>query len=232
MGFGSVISPAPGVMGFVSLTFVVEAVCLIHLIVCIVFLSSASSQHSFHLAGVTVYPAIQCVNAAWFLLGMPVIVLGGVGAVYRIEKHLTYYLNYLLGSFIVCLVWFCVFAKFGSVCHTHQPGFGSELTASFVCGVTDGFVLFWILCLLAVVGFAGFIVWSMIEYVKQRCETELLRYQEPWNCAAQLAEDCNMEHSRKAEAMHKTMASNFGGMPWAARTPVSVPMHDASYSGY
>lgn len=226
---GQVLTPAPGVLGVFPITVVVECICAIHLILCIIFVGTASSVSSVHVATMTITPVIQCLNAAWYLAGIPVIVLAGVGTIYRIEQLVRYYFWYLVASFLMCIVWIAFFIRRGSICHSIISTSGDvQMGANFICGLTDGFAVFWMLVLLWFLGWATYFVWSMVEYIRVRSETELLRFQEPWMAASRLIEDALGEENRlKAAAMGYPMgmmAQQQQAPPMAAGPP--------GYGGY
>mmetsp|Transcript_64340 Transcript_64340/g.121856 ORF Transcript_64340/g.121856 Transcript_64340/m.121856 type:complete len:257 (-) Transcript_64340:107-877(-) len=196
-----VIAPAPGVLGGCSLLTAVELICFVHLIVCIVIVSLASSVTPVDFAGVTISPFLQCVNAGWFLLGIPCIVIGGIGAVFRVENQLKVYLAYLAVTLLVVIAWLLVFVRYGNACNTIQPVAGSyKKQALMVCQASNGMVLFWMLVLVAIVAGSIYLVWSMKEYVHQRLITELLRYQEPWESVVMLADDAAEQEAAERRA--------------------------------
>jgi len=185
-----IITPAPGVLGGFSLLTAVEFICSVHLIVCMVIVASASSVTSVDYGGVRISGYMQCVNAAWFLAGMPLIIVGGVGAVFRVEFQLKVYLAYLVATFFVVLSWLGVVVMYGNACNAIKPKSGLyKKQALMVCQAGNGMVIFWMLVLVGVVAGSIYLVWSMLQYVKNRLLTELLRYQEPWENAAALADD-------------------------------------------
>lgn len=217
MGF---LTPSPTILG-VSIVAMVELICAVHLAACVIVLSLASSTEIYVIGGVEISPDVQCATAAWFLLGVPVIIVGGVGAVYRVEKHLLVYLIYLFGTLGGMIAWFVLFATFGKSCETHEPTNGLTIAeASFVCTVTSGIALFWNAVIVVAYVCAMFLVWSMREYIKQRAETELFRYQEQWGLAALIADEKAQEAAIAAEQQVKrTIPSRVPGgpaMPYAS----------------
>lgn len=196
----AVITPAPGVLGGCSLLTAVELICLVHLIVCITIVSMASSVNPVDYAGVRISPYLQCVNAAWFLIGIPMIIIGGVGAVFRVESQLKVYLAYLIGTLFVVCGWLVIFIRYGNACNTIQPTSGQyKKQALMVCQASNGMVIFWMLVLVGVIGGAIYLVWSMLEYVRSRLMTELLRYQEPWQNLAALADDAAENEAKERQ---------------------------------
>jgi len=212
----AVITPAPGVLGGCSLLTAVELICLVHLIVCITIVSMASSVNPVDYAGVRISPYLQCVNAAWFLIGIPMIIIGGVGAVFRVESQLKVYLAYLVGTLFVVCAWLFIFIRYGNACNTIQPTSGQyKKQALMVCQASNGMVIFWMLVLVGVIGGSIYLVWSMLEYVRSRLMTELLRYQEPWQNLAALADDAAENEAKErqfAAVQQKRVAS------WAPST--------------
>lgn len=188
------LTPAPAVLGGCSLLTAVELICLVHLILCIVVIGTASSVSSVDYAGVRVSGFMQCLNGAWFLLGIPFIIVGGVGSVFRVAHQIEAYLAYLVGTFCVTVAWLGIFIRYGNACNTIQPTSGQyKKQALMICQASNGMAIFWMLVLLGVVAGAVYLVWSMLQYVNTRVATELLRYQEPWESASALADDTAME---------------------------------------
>jgi len=212
------LTPAPGVLGGCSLLTAVQLICLTHLLTCIIIVSLASSVTSVDYAGVRISGFMQCINAAWFLAGIPAIIIGGVGAVFRVEAQLKLYLAYLVGTLFVVIGWLAVFVRYGNACNTIQPTSGQyKKQALMVCQASNGMAIFWMLVLVGIVAGAIYLVWSMLEYVKKRLYTELIRYQEPWEAVVSLADDAaeNEAKERRFIAM-KQQQQLYGG---TARAP-------------
>jgi len=204
------VTPASGVIGGFSLLAVVQMICLTHLITCMVFVAMASSDHSVDYAGVRISGYMQCINAAWFLLGIPCIILGGVGAMFRVEAQLKAYIAYLVGTLIVVIMWLGIFITYGNACNTLQPSSGQyKKQALMVCSASNGMVIFWMLVLLGIVAGAIYIVWSMSQYVGECLRTELCRYQEPWQAVQQLA-DGAAENEAKSRQFTASKAYQYG----------------------
>mmetsp|Transcript_21858 Transcript_21858/g.75149 ORF Transcript_21858/g.75149 Transcript_21858/m.75149 type:complete len:246 (+) Transcript_21858:61-798(+) len=240
MGF--VIAPAPTVLGTCSLTAALEIACFVHLCICVFFVASVQSDKAVvlngtsgskmrvpkrslcSLRGVEVSPLMQCSTAAWFLIGIPVVIYAGVGACFRVESHLTTYLQYLVATLAVVVSWIVIFTKYGNSCVTVPPGAVQKRSSviseapAFVCSVSNGMVMFWLTALMGAVISAIYLAWSMKVYIRSRTETELLRYQEPWQLAQSLADDAAAEQARAAKQLHsKLMASMPRDATWAAQ---------------
>jgi len=220
----AVLSPAPTVLGACSLLAAVETVCAVHLFVCIFILAQVDSAHSVVMAGVEVSPAFQCITAAWCLLGVPMIIHGGIGAIYGVEGHLATYMMYLVGTMAWAVAWIVLFLRYGNTCSTLHPTTNDgRSTASFVCGISNGMVIFWMLALLGANAVGVYLVWSMKEYCKKRLEMELIRYQEPWQVVQALADDVAAEQAMEAKAA-VNMAMAGRGFATAAYDPGFPPL--------
>merc|ERR1719502_1655535 len=95
-------------------------ICAIHFITCLYIIFNADSTDSVDIGGVRISPYMQCINASWFLLGIPIIIVGGVGACYRVESQLKAYLYYMVGTLLITVAWLLIFMYFGVQCSTRQ----------------------------------------------------------------------------------------------------------------
>lgn len=224
------LTPAPSVLGACSLTAAVQLVCAVHLCVCIGILASVSSDRPIMAAGVEISGGYQCITGAWFLLGVPLIVHGGFGAVYYVESNLTIYMAYLAGTLVWAVAWIVIFVEYGNTCSTLQPGPDALAQASFVCGVSNGMVVFWMLALVGLIVAALYLVWSMREWAKRRLEAELIRYQEPWQMVQSLADDVAAEHALEFKALSQAHVLAPRGQGWGLGGPsgFATPLHPMS----
>eukprot|EP00928_Gymnodinium_smaydae_P054507 TRINITY_DN38261_c0_g1_i1.p1 TRINITY_DN38261_c0_g1~~TRINITY_DN38261_c0_g1_i1.p1 ORF type:complete len:223 (+),score=45.05 TRINITY_DN38261_c0_g1_i1:80-748(+) len=196
-----VIGPAPNVLGGLSLTAAVELLCFINLCVSIGVISMVDSAKSLVMGGMEISSDMQCINAAWFLLGIPAAIYGGVGAIYRVEGMLNTYLYYLVITAFVFGIWTVLIMKYADACTTTQSS-GSAGQASFACSATNAMTAFWMFVMLLLDFYAIYLVWSKREYVRERQETELIRYAEPWQMVASLADDVAAEQAREIRAVN------------------------------
>ncbi|CAJ1355754.1 unnamed protein product, partial [Effrenium voratum] len=100
------LQPAPAVVGPVSLTALVGLIVLVHFGLNVFILGSVSDK-SVIVSGVEISSTLQYALGAFCLLGLPLTVHGGVGAVYRVPGHLHTYLWYLfafLAAGAACLI--------------------------------------------------------------------------------------------------------------------------------
>lgn len=199
----AIITPAPSMIGGISLLAAVEMIIAIHFLTCLYIVFNADSTESTIVGGVRVSPYMQCINASWFLLGLPIIIVGGVGACYRVESQLKAYLYYMVGTLLVTIIWLLIFLVIGSSCNTREmtPWPASYLRASdiapiVICRTANSMVTVYMLFLVLLVAGAVYLVWSMLLWVQGRLATELLRYQEPWIARALLADDSLEEVSK------------------------------------
>lgn len=191
-----VVTPAPNVLGICSLTAAVDMVCFVNLIISIYVIAVVDSAKSVIWAGVEISPEMQCLTAAWYLIGIPVAVYGGVGAVYRVEANLQLYYYYLVGCLAVTVLWIFILLKYSNGCGTVQPQSPMQ-TASFACNVNNAMTIFWMCIMCLAILFALYLVWSKIDYCRKRLEMDLVRYQEPWQMVAALADDVAAEEARE-----------------------------------
>lgn len=207
-----IITPAPLVLGTCSLTVVIELVCLANILAAVGLLAGVSSKDKLTISGVQISPLMQCATAAYAMVGIPLAVYAGVGAVYRVQSHLAAYRLYLLGGLAISVVWLVLMASYGSTCFTVQDATVTH-QAELVCTAVLVVYLFMGLCIMLVqIGFIYLVSW-MKDYLRQREETELIRYQEPFETAARLADD-----AAAAAAMNIKKAvdeaSGFGYSGW------------------
>lgn len=212
-----VVKPAPGVVGGVSLLTVVELICAIHLCACLFIVCSASSVKPVDVAGVRVSGYMQCMTAAWFLIGMPFIIIGGVGSVLRVDWQIKAYWMYLIATLFVIILWIFIFLRWGDACNTLEK----------TCESSNGMAIFMMLVLFGIVMGCIYLVWSMLEYVKNRHMTELLRYQEPWEAMAMLEDDAAEELAKEKVFMMQKKTEHFHGS--MSQPPLGV-QHDSVQS--
>lgn len=188
-----VLAKVPSAVCGTSLTNAFEIACLAHLLICIAFVTSCSSAKPLDLGGAKITPLLQCLNATWCLVGVPLIILAGVSAIYRMATYLTLYFLYLVATLVMTLVWLFAFLKIGFVCETTQPilqsispptpttGIAySPNGATFSCGMIDGVIVMFLALLVGFLCFSIYLVWAVNAQVVKRCGLELMRYREPW----------------------------------------------------
>jgi len=208
--------------GFCTLLFGVETCALLNFINCIFVIASVSSVHSVRLAGLTMSANLQILNAAWSLLGIPIIVCAGCGAVYRIESHLRIYFYYLLASFFLASAMIISLLSTGNLCKGAVPDEIKQLGESFVCAITDTFLYFWLLIGGLIHVYFIYIVWSAAEEIHRACYPALLSYKE------QLQNQSKLKSNNEGGGMPGMPFGGGGGgvqrgMPVAQGTNASTP---------
>lgn len=210
------LSPAPTLCGICSITAAVEVLCLLHLILSIVIVTEVSSVKLATWGGLLISPSLQCAVGAWCLIGIPIIIHAGVGAIYRVESNMVPYMLYLAGTFVGLLVWVICLFSYGFSCTTTQAvGYSSEV-ASVVCSMSTAGSIIAYIAGVGGVAFAVYLVWSMKEFIRVRQETELIRYQEPWQVVQSMADEqaimqANMMKEATTRARAPMQQSGFGG---------------------
>merc|ERR1719162_1491664 len=102
--------------GVFSLLFGTMMICLFYLLGCIAVISSVSSVLPMTFVGVTMSPGIQVVFGSWALIGIPIIVGAGVGALYRVESNVRLLGQYLAGSLVLNTLWWGQLLFHGTLC--------------------------------------------------------------------------------------------------------------------
>jgi len=162
--------------GALSLLTGVQLICMYNLIASVICVAIASSKETILIHGVSVFPRIQVYSGAWCLVGIPIIIGAGVGAVYRIETHLRVFFWYLSLSF--------VFGAFIGVYFLVSGALPCTLTGSqrqvsgVVCGFTDALIFFWMMVMGILNMYFMYIVWSAAEEIAHLPFPEMMRYSE------------------------------------------------------
>merc|ERR1719408_573246 len=119
---------------------------------------------------------VQVLAAAWALIGIPVIIGAGVGALYRIEANLRLYVMYMAMSLVFGAFFALRVLVNGAMCGTIATKEVQRMGSVFVCGFVDVFQFFWMLILGLIHVYFMYVVWSAAEEVAQTSFPELLRY--------------------------------------------------------
>eukprot|EP00933_Yihiella_yeosuensis_P041179 TRINITY_DN355_c0_g1_i1.p1 TRINITY_DN355_c0_g1~~TRINITY_DN355_c0_g1_i1.p1 ORF type:complete len:347 (-),score=61.02 TRINITY_DN355_c0_g1_i1:50-1015(-) len=192
------IQPAGPVVGPFPLHAAVAMICGLHLFINMVVLGSVSSEKSVKVAQVEISPQLQCVVGAFALIGIPVIIHGGMGAIYRAPGHLSAYNYYLVGCMAFAALWFGIFVKFQNPCVTvNRPG----RLATMTCNHEDESIFILLIVVMMLTSAAIYLVWSMQENIKERLETDLFRYKEPYALYEQMADDAAAQMAYDAAKM-------------------------------
>lgn len=154
---------AEGCCGVVPLLLATEMICAFHMAInTLVVYNTGDSE----IAGVKISAHAQIGNCTWALIGVPVIICGGVGALYRLEKLVRTYCYYMCVSLILGIFWTFEWILTGQACNTLvDPGM-QRLGSSFTCGFAVAFLCFWLLWVLWFWSYLTYIVWSAAEEVR------------------------------------------------------------------
>eukprot|EP00442_Polarella_glacialis_P029987 CAMPEP_0115118522 /NCGR_PEP_ID=MMETSP0227-20121206/44542_1 /TAXON_ID=89957 /ORGANISM="Polarella glacialis, Strain CCMP 1383" /LENGTH=210 /DNA_ID=CAMNT_0002519809 /DNA_START=64 /DNA_END=696 /DNA_ORIENTATION=- len=208
------LQPAPAVIGPISLVAAVGLFCLTHLAIILTVIGRVSSKDSMEVAGVDISPQMQCSMGAFCLLGVPIIIHGCLGAIYRVPSHLHAYTNYLFASLLVAAVWFGIFASIEQGCKTVKSLNGAEME-TMVCGLPNTVTFMTLFIFMIIICIAIYMVWSMQEQIKKRLETDLFKYQEPYLLQQELADEAAAQAATAAQDAHHNKA--VPGAAWAQR---------------
>lgn len=180
------------VVGGLPLVVGVNVIALVNIIVSLIVIGNVDSIRSAWVNGMEIPSSTQVWMATWASLGIIAAIFGGVGAYLDVEENLTGYFAYLAVTILLEVCYFARSVHAVSVCSTvrgrpyrtskyydNWPSDGEiALTNGMMCGVTTGFILFWVLLFLAVTCYAAYMVYSAKGYVKNKVEADLLRFTE------------------------------------------------------
>jgi len=112
----------------------------------------------------------------WAFIGIPVTIVAGVAALYRIEMPLRAMFFYLTASFFIYIGLPLYLLASGSLCDTVVTPEVQRMGSAFVCGFTDSFVFMWTLIAAVCNLYIVYIVWSAAEEIAKAPYPELMRY--------------------------------------------------------
>lgn len=216
------VKPLRLAFGAFSLTVGVLLICLIHILCAVSLIAICSSVESIVLVGVVIPPRTQVMGASYALAGLPIIVLAGVSALYRIKYPLMLYFYYLGGTFILDVSWLLSLLYEADLCSSVVASEFISMGPAFVCGLSDTamFVSFTV----AAVFFLYFmyIVWSAAAQIDSFQPALLQHGQEPPKF-----EDAEEKAPQRPQVAFS--GKPMGGMPMGR--PGGMPMQ-APFSGY
>uniref|UniRef100_A0A7S1AT31 Uncharacterized protein n=1 Tax=Noctiluca scintillans TaxID=2966 RepID=A0A7S1AT31_NOCSC len=221
------IRPAPTTLCGWSLQALVQMFCFLHLVTCVYFVCKTGGHETLEMGGLKISPVVRRANTTWFLFGLICVVIGGTGAVFQVKDQIMVYLYYLAASMVYAVGWTCLFMAEGTVCGTTAAN-----QVAFLCGISNGVVMFGMILCVGALAVQSFIVWSMKETIEQRNMSDLLRCQEPWETAAMLADDYAQNEAKEyRRLMHHLPQQNpsHPTYPQTSQPSVSpVPMRAVS----
>jgi len=159
-----------------SLLFGVEVVSITQILYSIVSLSLASSKDKLEIGGVVISPDLEVAYAAWCLLGIPLAIAAGVGALYQMPFHLNLFVLYLTGLLIFHLALVAGALYSGVLCAELVSPEVQRLGEHFVCTFVDVFFGFWGVMLLCTQAYCTYAVKSAADHLTERSRyPELLK---------------------------------------------------------
>lgn len=199
--------------GSMSLVVGVLLICLVHIIIGIFIIAICTSVGSIQLVGIEIPPWKQIVGATWMIIGMPLIIQGGVGALYRIPTPVMTYFYYLAATCVLDLAFLISISWEASLCTSVVPKDFVEMGPNFVCGITDallfvGFTLFGLIFM-----YFCFIVWSCAQEITGWKPALLDKMREEYE-----------EEEEYYEPEPAMMPQGYPGYPMPAQYPSMQPM--------
>lgn len=162
--------------GCVGLLVGVELICLMDLVWSVIIVAIVSSKERLFFFGLVIQPFWQVLAGALALIGIPVILGAGVGALYQIEPHLRYYAKYKWGCFFLGSWFFVQLVMDGKMCESTTSEQAQRLGSVFVCGFMDTFSVFWIAVWGLIYLYTIYIIWSAAEEVARLGNLEIVQY--------------------------------------------------------
>merc|ERR1719311_708134 len=159
-----------------SLLFGVEVISITQIVYSVISLSLASSKDKLEIGGVVISPELEVAYAAWCLLGIPLAISAGVGALYQMPFHLQLFVLYPLGSLIFHFVLVLGALYSGVLCAELVSPEVQRLGEHFVCTFIDVFFGFWGVMLLCTQAYCTYAVKSGADHLQERSRyPELLK---------------------------------------------------------
>jgi hypothetical protein len=151
-----------------SLLFGVEIIALNQILYSILSLSLASSKEELEIGGLVITPTMEVAYAAWCLMGIPLAIGAGVGALYQMPFHLRMFELYLVALFVAHLGGVMGALGSGVLCESLVAPEVQRLGQHFVCAFVDAFLAFWLLIILCVQAYCIYVVHSAAAAITER----------------------------------------------------------------
>jgi len=170
------VRPTHTCCGCCSLLIGVEVTCLLTLLVDIWLIAICSSSEPINIFHMEVPTWLEVAAATWAMIGIPIVINAGVGALYHIETNLRLLQWYLIISFAFGVVIPLYFLISGSVCDSVVSPEVQKLGSSFACGFTDTLALTWSMIFGMIHLYIIYVVWSAAEEIAHSPFPELMNY--------------------------------------------------------
>lgn len=187
--------------GTFSLLLGVLLICFFHLLFSLFLLSVASSVEAIQLVGIRIRPWTQVLGASYALGGMPLVIVAGVSALYRIKKPLMVYLYYLGGTFVLNISWLASLLYEADLCSSVVPESFINMGPSFVCGISDSLVF---TCFLATALFALYFMWIVWSAAQEIGGFEVMLLQQPGQMKQKKSAEAEPDDEPKAPRPYGT----------------------------
>jgi len=151
-----------------SLLFGVEVIAAAQIIYSVLVLCFVSSKDELDVIGVTISPSVEVIYASWCLLGIPLAIAAGVGALYQMSFHLYTFALYLVGALVLHVGLIGGAVVSGQLCRELVAPELQRLGQHFVCSFIDTFLGFWGFMFLGVQFYCMLVVQSAAEHIVDR----------------------------------------------------------------
>jgi len=168
--------PTKTAFGCFSLLVGVQVICVASLVTSILLVAVCSSTTPMRVMGVTVTPGWQVLAASWAWVGIPIVIVAGVGAVYRVAANVMILCNYLVGSFCLEAAGCAWLLMSGNACSAVVAPEIQRMGAGFVCGFTNTAVVMWALILGLCHLYVTWVVWSAAQELQLLPQLQLIQY--------------------------------------------------------
>lgn len=159
------IKPLRLAFGAMSLVVGVQFICLFNIVSNLFIMGVCTSVGSIKLVGIEIPPWKQVVGATWALVGMPIIIQGGVGALYRVQGPVMNYFFYLVATCALDMAFLITLFYEADMCTSVVPTEFVKMGSHFVCGLTDSALFLGFLFGGLVFLYFCFVVWSCAQEI-------------------------------------------------------------------
>eukprot|EP00747_Dinoflagellata_sp_TGD_P163164 gnl/TRDRNA2_/TRDRNA2_181548_c0_seq1.p2 gnl/TRDRNA2_/TRDRNA2_181548_c0~~gnl/TRDRNA2_/TRDRNA2_181548_c0_seq1.p2 ORF type:complete len:206 (+),score=55.77 gnl/TRDRNA2_/TRDRNA2_181548_c0_seq1:69-686(+) len=174
MLFGLKIAPLGGFCGYLTLATGVEVAVLISLVRACLLLCIVSSQDKLDVGGIVLGPFTQTIIAAVTLFGVPLAILAGLGAIFRIVKDVWLFYYFMALATIIDTIFIVRIVFAGQLCMTVAPPHVLRMGPVFICTFINAAVIFWASIYVVIEVYLTFIVASCAETLEKGEFAELM----------------------------------------------------------
>lgn len=207
----------PLFLGRYPLTLGVQVICACHFLLCLCFISTASSVVAVRFWDLEVSPEVQVLAAAWHLLGVFFIAAAVVATQWRQALPLRAYFWYLVAAAASWLVWTVQLFQEGAICaFVTKDRQSQRVGISVSCGLVSACWELWAVTVLLCALYACYSVWHLAEFIAERADSEhLFEEEEPFAKQAREGKDLGL-HTAIEETASVVGSLRHGSRPHAA----------------